>query len=69
MGEYMRVLATLKSCPKTFKSNYARDNAGLFAEAASRGHITCIGADGRNQGAWEISCAGLRFLKKMGGAV
>lgn len=69
MSEYLKVLAAIKACPKTFQSNYARNNADLFAEAASRGHITCLGPDGRNNGAWEVSAAGVRFLKRMGGCV
>lgn len=69
MGEYLRVLAAIKSCPKTFQSNYVRNNASLVAEAASRGHISCLSVDGRNVGAWEVTGAGVRFLKKMGGCV
>ena len=55
MSEYLRVLAALKSCPKTFQSNYVRNNAALVAEAASRGHLSCLSMDGRNNGAWEIT--------------
>ncbi|UEW68674.1 hypothetical protein vBSEqdws315_23 [Enterobacter phage vB_SEqdws-315] len=69
MGEYLRVLAAIKSCHKTFQSNYVRNNASLVAEAASRGHISCLSVDGRNTGAWEVTGAGVRFLKKMGGCV
>ena len=69
MSEYLRVLAALKSCPKTFQSNYVRNNASLVAEAASRGHISCLSADGRNAGAWEITSAGTTFLNVQGGCV
>ncbi len=69
MDDYIRVLAAIKSCPKTFQSNYVRNNASLVAEAASRGHLSCLSADGRNAGAWEVTGLGVRFLKKMGGCV
>lgn len=69
MSEYLRVLAALKSCPKTFQSNYVRNNAALVAEAASRGHISCLSTDGRNAGAWEVTSRGVRFLNRMGGCV
>lgn len=39
MSEYLKVLAAIKGCPKSFQSNYVRNNAALVAEAASRGHI------------------------------
>lgn len=69
MGEYIRILAAIKSCPKTFQSNYARNNAALVAEAASRGHLSCLSNDGRNNGAWEITAAGVEFLNRMGGCL
>lgn len=69
MSEYLRVLAALKSCPKTFQSNYVRNNAALVAEAASRGHISCLSTDGRNAGAWEVTGEGVSFLSTMGGCV
>ena len=69
MSEYLRVLAALKSCPKSFQSNYVRNNSALVAEAASRGHISCLSVDGRNAGAWEVTGAGVLFLTKMGGCV
>ena len=69
MSEYLRVLAALKSCPKSFQSNYVRNNSALVAEAASRGHISCLSVDGRNAGAWEVTGAGVWFLTKMGGCV
>uniref|UniRef100_A0A7D5G3X0 Uncharacterized protein n=44 Tax=Kayfunavirus TaxID=2732686 RepID=A0A7D5G3X0_9CAUD len=69
MSEYLRVLAALKSCPKTFQSNYVRNNAALVAEAASRGHLSCLSMDGRNNGAWEITAAGTKFLNQHGGCL
>jgi hypothetical protein len=69
MNDYIKVLAAIKSCPKSFQSNYVRNNAALVAEAASRGHLSCLSADGRNNGAWEVTGSGVRFLKKLGGCV
>ncbi|UCS82766.1 HNS binding protein [Yersinia phage vB_YenP_Rambo] len=69
MSEYLKVLQAIKACPKTFQSNYVRNYSSLVAEAASRGHISCLGTDGRNNGAWEITASGTRFLKRMGGCV
>lgn len=69
MSDYLKVLQAIKSCPKTFQSNYVRNNAALVAEAASRGHISCLNVAGRNNGAWEITSQGVRFLKRMGGCV
>lgn len=69
MSEYLKVLQAIKGCPKTFQSNYVRNYSSLVAEAASRGHISCLGTDGRNNGAWEITASGTRFLKRMGGCV
>lgn len=69
MSEYLKVLAALKQCPKSFQSNYVRNNSAIVAEAASRGHISCLTVNGRNAGAWEVTSSGVRFLKKMGGCV
>lgn len=69
MSEYLKVLLTLKSCPKSFQSNYVRNNAALIAEAASRGHISCLSGAGRNAGAWEITASGTAFLSEHGAIV
>lgn len=69
MSDYLKFLSTIKSCPKTFQSNYARNYAGLVAEASSRGHISCLSMDGRNNGAWEITAKGVDFLKTYGGCL
>lgn len=69
MSEYLKVLAAIKGCPKTFQSNYVRNNAALVAEAASRGHLSCLTVNGCNGGAWEITASGVKFLKTNGGCV
>ncbi|NBK20420.1 MAG: hypothetical protein EOM68_00125 [Spirochaetia bacterium] len=67
MSDYLIFLMNIKSCPKTFSSDYARREAGMVAEAASRGHITALSADGTNQGAWEITARGALFIEMNGG--
>ena len=69
MGNYLKVLRTIKSFPKSFQSNYARENAALIAEAASRGHLSCLDAQGRNTYVWEVTTGGVIFLSLYGGAV
>lgn len=69
MSDYLKVLLGIKSCPKSFQSNYVRNNAALIAEAASRGHISCLTGAGRNAGAWEITAAGTHFLSEHGAIV
>ncbi|BBA26442.1 HNS binding protein [Pectobacterium phage PPWS4] len=69
MSDYLKVLAAIKQCPKTFQSNYVRNHAALVAEAASRGHLSCLAMDGRNGGAWEITASGVKFLKVNGGCL
>lgn len=69
MSEYLKVLAGIKSCPKSFQSNYVRNNSALVAEAASRGHISCLTMSGRNGGAWEVTASGVEFLKIHGGCL
>lgn len=69
MDDYLKVLAHIKSYPKTFQSNYVRNNSAVIAEAASRQHITSLGVNGRSKGVWEITYAGTAFLKTYGGTV
>lgn len=69
MNEYLKVLAHIKNNPITFKSNYARERASLIAEAASRGHLTCLNSSGLNCKCWCISTSGTKFLNKNGGCV
>lgn len=66
MDEYLKVLYTMKMEPKTFKSNYARDHASEIAEAASRGHLTCLNGAGINAGVWTVTARGVRVLKQNG---
>ncbi len=69
MNDYLKILATIKRCPKTFQSNYVRNNSALVAEAASRGHLTSLNTKGQNSGCWEITALGTSFLNVHGGCV
>lgn len=69
MSEYLKLLMSFKSRPRTFQCDYVRYNASLVAEASSRGHISCLNTSGRNNGAWEITSSGIKFLKKHGGCI
>ncbi|UZT50424.1 HNS binding protein [Enterobacter phage 04_vB_Eclo_IJM] len=40
-----------------------------MAEAASRGHLSCLSMDRRNNGAWEITAEGVKFLNQHGGCL
>lgn len=67
MNEYLKVLNSIRQQCTTFKSNFSREYASLIAEGASRGHITCLTANGRNCGVWQISAKGMKFLNQNGG--
>lgn len=68
MGEYIRMLYSIKKEARTFQSDFYRKNAYGVSEAASRGHITCVSTDGRNMGVWSLTTAGQLFLQEHGGA-
>lgn len=52
--------------PRTYQSNYARNNAMFVAEAASRGHISCLDGRARGMGTWNITHSGTNFLHEHG---
>ena len=66
MSQYIEVLAYIRRGAVSLKSNYARYEAYLIAEAASRGHITSI-LGGRAWGGWYITEEGIKFLKQYKG--
>jgi len=61
MNNYLKVLKHILNHPQTFQSNHFRHNASLYAEASSRGHITCL-ENGNSTGRWKISTIGHSFL-------
>lgn len=48
--------------PFSVKSNFARENAGLVAKAASLGLITTQHLDGRFGSTWYVTVVGLDWL-------
>ncbi len=66
MDEYLKFLFIIKMEPKTFKSNFARENASMVAEASSRAHLTCLNGAGINSGIWTLTAKGHRLLKQHG---
>lgn len=62
MNNYLSVLQYILENPQTFQSNHFRGNASFYAEAASRGHISCI-QQGKNAGRWFITATGRTFLE------
>lgn len=65
MNSYLKVLYEIYTKPRNLQSDFARYNAQLVAEAASRGHISCIIA-GVATNKWYITIGGAEFLKKAG---
>ncbi len=61
MNDYIKVLKAIELQPKAFQGNHFRRHAPLYAEAASRGHISCL-IDGINTNLWRISLSGKSFL-------
>lgn len=66
MDKYLAFLEEIKRMPRTYQSNYARNNALYVAEAASRGHISCLDGRARGMGTWNVTHAGTVFLKDHG---
>ncbi len=62
MTEYLKMLQALRNERRTFQSNFARSNSNLIAEAASRGHISCLDANGRNTNMWHVTTLGVMFI-------
>lgn len=48
--------------PFSVKSNFARENAGLVAAAASMGYITTEHIDGQFGQSWYVTVDGLKWL-------
>lgn len=66
MDSYLAFLVSIMRMPRTFQSNHARNSAKLVAEAASRGHITCLCGKAKNTGVWQITSTGTKLLKEYG---
>ncbi|ATN92966.1 hypothetical protein HOT36_gp36 [Ralstonia phage RPSC1] len=62
MNPMIKVLTAIHRAPISFQSNYARQHAGVFAELASRGLITCLSTN-INTGRWMVTPAGLKMAR------
>lgn len=65
MNQYLKVLYEIYMNPKHLQSDFARYNAKLVAEAASRSHITSVLA-GIAVNKWYITIGGMEFLNQAG---
>jgi len=65
MNPYLKVLKHIHSRPQCFQSDFVRANASCVAEAASRGHISCV-FDGVNVGRWRITDWGMTYCQMQG---
>lgn len=65
LNKYLTTLFKLMIHQYTLQSDFARQNAFIIAEAASRGHITSI-LSGVAQNSWFITNKGCELLKKEG---
>lgn len=62
MNQYLKILEHIHGRPQCFQSDHFRAHASLYAEAASRGHISCV-FNNKNVGKWRITEWGLTFLR------
>lgn len=65
LNKYLETLAKMVVKQYKLKSDFARANAFIIAEAASRGHITSV-LSGQAVNAWYITAKGFNLLKKEG---
>lgn len=63
MNEYLKVLHALYVKPRHLQSDFARYNAKIIAEAASRGHITSLLA-GIATNKWYVTIKGAEILNE-----
>lgn len=65
MNQYLKTLYEIYKEPKFLQSDFARYNAKSVAEAASRGHITCVLA-GIATNKWYVTISGAELLNSYG---
>lgn len=61
MNHYLQVLLHIRMTPQKFQSDFSRAQARFIAEAASRGHVSCL-RGGVNCGEWYVTDAGVYFM-------
>lgn len=65
LNRYLETLAKMMFKQYKLQSDFARANAFIIAEAASRGHITSV-LSGTATDAWYVTSKGYNLLKKEG---
>lgn len=65
LNKYLETLAQMMFKQYKLKSDFARENAFIIAEAASRGHITSV-LSGTATNSWFVTSKGYTLLKKEG---
>lgn len=65
LNKYLDMLCQMMQKQYTLQSDFARENAFMVAEAASRGHISSV-LSGTATNAWYVTAKGFNLLKKEG---
>jgi hypothetical protein len=65
LNKYLETLCKMMFKQYRLQSDFARENAFIIAEAASRGHITSV-LSGTATNSWYVTSKGYNLLKKEG---
>ena len=65
LNKYLEALCKMMRKQYKLQSDFARENAFIIAEAASRGHITSVLSDTATN-SWYVTLKGYNLLKKEG---
>ena len=65
LNKYLETLAQMMFNQYKLQSDFARENAFIIAEAASRGHISSV-LSGTATNSWYVTAKGFKLLKKEG---
>jgi hypothetical protein len=65
LNKYLETLCKMMFKQYSLQSDFARENAFIIAEAASRGHITSV-LSGTATNSWYVTSKGYNLLKKEG---
>lgn len=63
MDKYISFLKYIDENNPKFQADFCRENAKLIAEAASRGHITCLNYYSEVINYWKLTCKAYSILK------
>lgn len=65
LNKYLETLYKMMQNQYRLQSDFARENAFIIAEAASRGHISSV-ISGTATNSWYVTVKGFKLLKKKG---